>query len=138
MKRAKTKDPRVLVALGVRLLEAKRTLSTADFEALKLSEVELQHEAYPGTPTTDKAERLMRLASMPVILDNIDKLPRTGWSALRELSKLGEPALRSLFARGAIGPHGDREAIDALRTAQTSKNVAPRHPGADETDETEG
>ena len=48
MKRAKTKDPRVLVALGVRLLEAKRTLSTADFEALKLSEMRTSTRSLSG------------------------------------------------------------------------------------------
>jgi hypothetical protein len=71
----------------------------------------------------------MRLASMPVILDNLDRLPRTGWGTLRELSKLSEDALRCLFARGAIGPGTTREAIDRLRSAQKSKNVAPRHVG---------
>ena len=69
----------------------------------------------------------MRLASMPVILDNIDKLPRTGWSALRELSKLGEPALRSLFARGAIGP-ARRPRSD--RRAAHGADVQERRPAS--------
>jgi hypothetical protein len=129
MKRATEKDPRKLVALGTRLAEAKWTLSPADYEAFKYREPELRHEAKPWKVTEDKAERLIRLAAMPAIRDNIDKLPRTAWAALRELSKLTEPALRCLFARGAIGPHSTRENIDALRSAQASRNVAPRHPG---------
>jgi hypothetical protein len=71
MKRPKEKDPKVLIALGVRLLEAKRTLSVVDFEAFMSNEPELRHEAYHEEVTVDKAERLMRLASMPVILDNL-------------------------------------------------------------------
>jgi hypothetical protein len=131
MKRPKEKDPKVLIALGERLIKAKRELSAADYEAFKYNEPELRHEARPEEVTVDKAEQLARLASMPAVRDNIDKLPRTGWAALRELSKLNETALRCLFARGAIGPHSTREDIDRLRTAQTSRNVAPRHPGAD-------
>jgi hypothetical protein len=121
MKRSKEKDPKVLIALGARLAEAKRTLSAADYEAFKYNEPELRHEAYPEEVTVDKAERLRRLASMPVIHDNLDKLPRTGWAALRELSKLNEMALRCLFARGAIGPHSTREDIDRLRRRRRPK-----------------
>ena len=128
MKRTKTKDPKVLIALGERLIKAKRELSAVDFETFKSNEPELRHEAWPLEVIVDKAERLMRLAAMPAVRDNINKLPRTGWGTLRELSKLEEPALRCLFARGAIGPHSTREDIDRLRVAQTSRAVASRHP----------
>jgi hypothetical protein len=129
MKRPREKDPRKLMALAARLAEAKRTLSAVDFEAFKHAEPELRHEARPEEVTVDKAERLIRLFSMPVILDNLDKLPRTGWATLRELSKLSEATLRALFACNAIGPWSYRENINQLRAAQTSKTVAPRHPG---------
>ena len=82
MKRAKTKDPKILIALGQRLLEAKRTLSAADFEAFKYREPELRHEAYPAEMTVDKAERLRRLASMPVIHEASPSAPArlgVGW-----------------------------------------------------------
>ena len=128
MKTAREKDPRKLLALAARLAEAKRALSAADYEAFKSNEPELRHEARPSEVTHDQAERLIRLWSMRVIRDNPNKLPRTGWGTLRELSKLSEDALRALFARGAIGPRSTREDIDRLRTAQTSRNVASRHP----------
>jgi hypothetical protein len=118
VKRPKEKDPRKLLALGARLAEAKWTLSPVDYEAFKHREPELRHETKPGLLTDDKAERSIRLAAMPVIQDNADKLPRTGWGTLRELSKLGEATLRCLFERGAIGPHSTRENIDAPRVTE--------------------
>jgi hypothetical protein len=127
MKRIVERNPVKLLELGARLAKAKRELSPAECEAFKYREPELRHEARPEEVNEDKAERLVRLAAMPAIRDNIDKLPRTGWATLRELPKLGEATLRCLFARGAIGPHTTRENIDALRSAQASRNVAPRH-----------
>jgi hypothetical protein len=105
-------------------------LSPAEYEAFKYNEPELRHEAEArsGEVTKDKAERLIRLALMPVLWNDIDRLPQTGWGTLRELSKLNEDALRCLFPHGSIGPYSTRENIDALRSAQKSKNVAPRHP----------
>ena len=77
MKRPKEKNPRALVALGERLIEAKRALSAADYAAFVFNERELRHEARPWEVTRDKEQRLRRLASLPVIHDNLDKLPRT-------------------------------------------------------------
>jgi hypothetical protein len=47
----------------------------------------------------------------------------------REAPKLGDPALRWLFARGAIDRFSTREDIDRLWSAQKAKNVAARHDG---------
>jgi hypothetical protein len=67
--------------------------------------------------------------SMQVLRDYIDWLPETGWGTLRELPKLGESTLRSLFERGAIGPSTTRKDLDHLRSAQKRANVAARHAG---------
>ena len=56
------------------------------------------------TLVADKDRRLIRIASIRALRDSVDKLPRVGWSALRELAKLGEETLRCLIERGAITP----------------------------------
>jgi hypothetical protein len=128
MKRTVEKDPRKLLELGKRLAEAKLTLSAADYDSFKYNEPELRHEARPEEVTRAKDQRLIWIASMPVLWDYVDRLPQ-GWAALRELSKLREAALRGLFARGAIGPTSTRDTVDNFRTAQTARGVAPRHRG---------
>lgn len=128
MRRPIEKDPKALIALGERLAKAKRELSPDGYDAFKRREPELQHETKPGRLVADKDQRLRRLASMPVIRANIDKLP-WGWSALRQLSPLGKQTLRCLFERGAIGPSTTREDLDRQRTGQKKANVAERHRG---------
>jgi|HubBroStandDraft_6_1064221.scaffolds.fasta_scaffold819789_2 hypothetical protein len=100
MKRVVEKDPRKLLELGKRLAEAKRSLSPVAYTALVYAEPELRHEFHPEKPTADKEQRLRRLAAMRVLWDFINQLPRAGWSALRELSKLNEQTLRCMFERG--------------------------------------
>jgi hypothetical protein len=129
VRRLTEKDSKNLIALGVRLAEAKRTLSPDAYDAFIRRERELRHEAKPGQLLHDKARRLIRIASMQVLRDNIDRMPWTGWSTLRELPKLGEPALRCLFARGAINRSSTREDMDWLRSVQKLSNVAARHTG---------
>jgi hypothetical protein len=129
VKRATEKDPSKLLELGARLAVAKRSLTIDGCDAFRRREVELQHEAKPWQLVADKDQRLIRFALMPVFRDNITALPATGWSTLRERPKLGEPALRCLFERGAIEPQTTREDIDRLRSVQKSCNVAPRHVG---------
>jgi hypothetical protein len=129
VRRLTEKDPKNLIALGVRLAEAKRTLSPDAYDAFIHRERELRHEAKPGQLLHDKARRLIRIASMRVLRDNIDRMPWTGWSTLRELPKLGEPALRCLFARGAINRSSTREDMDWRRSVQKLSNVAARHTG---------
>ena len=129
MKRARLKDPAKLIELGVRLAEAKRTLSAVDYLSFKRRESELRHEAKPGQLTRDKDQRLIRLWSMPVIRDNIKNLPWVGWGGLRELSKLGEPALRCAFERGTINRHSSRADIDDVRSIQKKAHVAECHRG---------
>jgi hypothetical protein len=129
VRRRTEKNPKILIALGVRLAEAKRTLSPDGYDAFNRREPELWHEAKPGQLVADKDQRLIRLASMQVLRDNIDRMPWTGLSTLRELPKLGEPALRCLFARGAINRSSTREDIDWLRSVQKLSNVAARHTG---------
>ena len=90
MRRLAEKNRKILIALGVRLAEAKRTLTPEGYDAFKRRERELLHGTKPGRFVVDKAKRLIRLASLQVLRDNIDKLPSTGWSTLRELPKLGE------------------------------------------------
>jgi hypothetical protein len=124
VRRLTEKNPKNLIALGVRLAEAKRTLSPDAYEAFMRRERELRHEAKPGQLLHDKAHRLIRIASMRVFRDYIDNLPWTGWSTLRELPKLGEPTLRCLLDRGAINRSSTREDIDRLRSAQKPNNVA--------------
>jgi hypothetical protein len=128
MMRASEKDPRKLLELGARLAEAERTLSPDGFDAFMGQEQELWHETKPGQLLRDKARRLIQLASMPVLWEFSDRLPRTGWGTLRELPKLGA-ALRCLLERGAITPATTREDVDRLRSAQKQGNVAPRHRG---------
>ena len=129
MKRARLKDPAKLIALGARLAEAKRTLSPVAYAAFVRAEPELRHEAKPGQPTVDKALRLIRIASLPAIRDNIASLPWIGWSALPELPKLGEPALRVAFERGTINRNSSRADIDDARSFQKKAHVAERHRG---------
>jgi hypothetical protein len=81
----------------------------------------LWHEAKLGQLLHDKANRLIRVASLLVLRDNINKLPESGRSTSRELPKLGEAALRCLFARGAINRSSTREDVDRLRSAQTAR-----------------
>lgn len=128
MRKPTEKDPKILIALGDRLAKAKQELPPDGYDAFKRREPELQHETKPGRLVVDKDQRLRRLAAMPVIRDNIDKLPR-GWGVLRELAKLGEATLRCLFERGAIGPSTTREDLDRQRTGQKKANVAERHRG---------
>lgn len=125
----KTKDPSVILALGKRLFEAKRTLSPEAYEALLWSEPELRHEAKRSALLRDKVGRLITIYLTPAIRDNVDKLPWTGWGTLRELPKLGNEALIALFERGAIHRRSTREDIDRLRSAQKAANVAARHRG---------
>jgi hypothetical protein len=129
MKRARLKDPAKLIELGARLAEAKRTLTPADYDSFKRRDPELQHEAKPGQLTRDKAQRLIRIASMAALRDNVDSLPWVGWGGLRELSKLGEPTLRCLFERGTLNRHSNRADIDDLRSTQKRAHVAERHRG---------
>jgi hypothetical protein len=100
---------------------AKRTLSPHGYDAFKRKEPELWHEAKPGQLLHDKANRLIRVASLQVLRDNINNPPETGWSTLRELPKLGEAALRCLFARRAINRSSTRGDTDRLRSAQTAR-----------------
>jgi hypothetical protein len=104
MRRATEKDPKMLIALGAKLAEAKRTLSPEGYDAFKRREPELWHETKHGKLVDDKDRRLIRIASIQALRDNVDKLPSTGWSTLRELPKLGEPTLRCLLERGALNP----------------------------------
>jgi hypothetical protein len=126
------KDPCALMALGLRLKTAKETLPAAEYDAFRRAEPELYHEARPEDLVEDKDERLIKLASMQVCWDYIDRLPSTGWATLRELSKLSEPVLRELFRRGAITSRTTRENIDCFRSVQKiragGQGVADRHP----------
>jgi hypothetical protein len=126
------KDPRALMALGLRLKTAKETLPAAEYDAFRRAEPELYHEARPEDLVEDKDERLIRLAAMQVCWDYIDQLPATSWATLRELSKLSEPVLRELFRRRAINKHTTREQLDCFRSAEKICNgghgVADRHP----------
>jgi hypothetical protein len=128
MRKAAEKNPKALIALGARLAEAKRTLSPDAYDAFRRREPELWHETKPGKLVDDKDRRLIRIASMPVLRDHVDKLPATGWSTLRELPKLG-PARASL-------PHRARrdqslEHARGCRSAALSQtaNIAPRDVG---------
>jgi hypothetical protein len=112
VKRPTEKDPKVLIALGARLAEAKRTLSPDAYDAFKRREPELRHEAEPWRVAHDKAQRLIKIASLLALRDNVDKLPWTGWGTLRELPKLGETTLRCLLERGAINRLSTREDVD--------------------------
>jgi hypothetical protein len=129
MRRLTEKNPKNLIALGARLAEAKQTLPPDGYDAFKRREPELRHETKPWKVANDKAQRLIRIASIQALRDNVDKLPRTGWAALRELPKLSEPVLRCLLERGAINPSSTREDIDRFRSAQKRANVAERHKG---------
>jgi hypothetical protein len=46
MKAQKEKDPKVLIALGERLVKVKRELSAADFGIFKYNEPKFRHEAH--------------------------------------------------------------------------------------------
>jgi hypothetical protein len=129
MKRPREKDPRKLIELGARLAEAKRTLPAIEYDAFKRREPELRHEAKPGQLTRDKDGRLIRIASIPALRENIGSLPWVGWGGLRELSKLGESTLRCLLERGTINRRSTRADIDDLRSAQKRGHVAERHRG---------
>jgi hypothetical protein len=129
MKRLTEKNPAKLIELGRRLAEAKSTLSPVDYLSFKRREPELRHEAKPGRLTHDKDQRLIRLWSMSIIRDNVGNLPWVGWGGLRELSKLGEAALRCAFERGTINRHSSRADIDDARSIQKKAHVAERHRG---------
>lgn len=127
MKALKQKNGRALLRLGRRCLDAKRTLSSADYERWKRKQPLLRHEARPDEIVVDLDVRLIHLASMPVLQEFAHRLPNTGVATLRELPKLGEVWLRCLFTVGLVGPSTTRAQIDALRGLQQGKPVAPRH-----------
>jgi hypothetical protein len=54
VRRLTEKNPKNLIALGVRLAEAKRTLAPDAYEAFMRRERELRHEAKPGQLLHDK------------------------------------------------------------------------------------
>jgi hypothetical protein len=136
MKRQVEKDPRVLLPLALRWAFAKVILSPADYQRFKARELELRHEANPNRIVVDKDDRLILLALMPSAWKYIDILPRNGWAALREISKIiggSDDNLRIHCERGFIKPDMIREDFDNVRTAQKildgGAEVRPRHRG---------
>jgi hypothetical protein len=126
MKALKRKSAHELL-LGRQYRDAKQKMSPAEFEQWRSQQPLLRHEARPDRVIVDLDKRLARLDAMPVTQKYKGKLPCTGVSTARELSKLGAFWLEKLLEVGLIHPGTTRVQIDVLRGLQTGKPVAPRH-----------
>jgi hypothetical protein len=131
MKALKRKSARELLLIGRQYRNAKEKMSPTEFAEWRSQRPELRHEARVDETVVDLDKRLARLDAMfdatPGLRKYRDRLPCTGVSAARELSKLGEFWLEKLLEVGLINPQTTRAQIDALRGLQTGKPVAPRH-----------
>jgi hypothetical protein len=127
VKTPKRKSAHDLLLIGRQYRDAKRKLSPEQFAQWRKERPELRHEARPDRVIVDLDRRLAALAAMPVAQKYKHKMPCTGVSTLRELSKFGNAALEALFEVDLFGPNTTRLQADVLYGLITGKPVAPRH-----------
>ena len=127
----------MLLPLALQWARVKAALPPLLYQLFKSMQPELRHEADPGRVVVDKDTRLIQLALMPAAWKYIDLLPRNGWSALREISKIVGGRNEHLLIhceRGFIKPNMVRKDFDDVRTAEKildgGTEVRPRHRGS--------
>jgi hypothetical protein len=127
VKSLKHKRASDLLLIGRQYRDAKRKMSPDEFAQWRSQRPELRHESKPDQVVIDLDKRLARLAAMPVAQKYKHKLPCTGVSTLRELSKFGNAALEALFEVDVFGPGTTRLQVDVVYGLIAGRPVAPRH-----------
>lgn len=135
-KRRVEKNPERLMDIADQAKRMMESLSPSDYQTWKSKQTFFWHEARPGCVVVDKDRRLISFFSLPSARKYVHRLPRTGWSTLREIQKLltrdaADSDLEDLILSGRISQTTTRDDVDDMRSAKkrscSLKPVRPRH-----------